>query len=133
MIDVFAELYTIGRNAVIEEYPNAEVSSTQTLKPTHFPYTSIIEGDNSVYSPTRDSARMENHAQIMLEVQVYTTGDSKQTDCRAIIGVIDRVYGNIGLQRIMMSPVTNYNDTTKYRMVARYTGIISRNKEIYRR
>ena len=31
MIDVQAELYTIGRKAVLEQYPEVELSSTLTL------------------------------------------------------------------------------------------------------
>lgn len=133
MIDVQAELYTIGRKAVLDKYPNAELSSTLTLKPERFPYVSIIEQDNRVYGATRDSKSLENHAEIMLEVTVYTTGERKQQECRAIIGEIDKEYGKIGLQRMMLNPVTNYNDTQIYRMIARYRAVISKNKEIYRR
>lgn len=133
MIDVQAELYTIGRQAVLDKFPNAELSSVFTLKPTRFPYVSIIEQDNRVYGATRDSANIENHAEIMLEVTVYTTGDKKQQECRAIIAEIDKEYGKIGLQRMMLNPVTNYNDTQIYRMIARYRAVISKNKEIYRR
>ena len=133
MVDVQAELYTIGRNVVLDKYPNAELSSTYTLKPTRFPYVSIIEQDNRVYRATSDSDDLENHAEIMLEVTVYTTGDRKQQVCREIIGEIDKEYGKIGLQRMSLNPVTNYNDTQIYRMVARYRAVISKNKEIYRR
>ena len=133
MIDVQAELYTIGRNAVIAEYPDAEVSAATLLQPSKFPCVSIVEASNKVFRQTSDSARIENHAEIMIEVNVFATGDRKQQDCRAIMNVIDTKYGNIGLERIMMYPIDNFNDTTVYRMVARYRGVISVNKEIYRR
>ena len=133
MIDVQAELYTIGRKAVLEQYPEVELSSTLTLKPTKFPYVSIIEEDNAVFKRTSDSKRLENHARIMLQVDVYTTGNRKQQEARAIIGVIDETYGNIGLRRTMLSPTLNYNDTSVYRMTARYECIVSKDKEIYRR
>ena len=133
MIDVQAELYTIGRGAVKAVYPDVEVSSTYNLAPSEFPFVSIVEGDNSVYRQTMDSARIENHANIMLEVNVYTTGDNKQSMARSIMAVLDEKYGVIGLERMMMNPITNFNDTTVYRIVARYRGIISTKKEIYRR
>lgn len=133
MIDVQAELYTIGRQAVLDKFPNAELSSTVTLKPTRYPYVAIVEQDNRVYRATSDSESLENHAEIMLEVTVYTTGERKQQECRAIMGEIDKEYGKIGLQRMMLNPVTNYNDTQVYRMIARYRAVISKNKEIYRR
>ena len=133
MIDVQAELYTIGREAILTQYPKTEVSSTYTLQPTKFPFVSIIEGDNAVYKATSDSARLENHASIMIEVNIYTTGDSKQSLARGIMAALDSKYSGLGLERIMMNPITNYNDTTVYRIVARYRGIISTNKQIYRR
>lgn len=132
MIDVQAELYTIGRKAVIEEYPDAELSSTQTLKPVRFPYVSIIEIENSVYRRTSDSRAIENHARIGLQVDVYTTGDRKQQEARNIMAIIDNAYGNIGLRRIMLYPTNNYNDTSVFRMTARYECVVSTNKEIYR-
>ena len=133
MIDVQSELYTIGREAIITDYPETEVSSTYNLQPSKFPFASIVEIDNSVYTPTSDSARVENHANITLEVQIYTTGANKQSEARGILSSLDEKYGGIGLTRMMSSPVTNLNDTNVYRLVARYRGIISINKEIYRR
>ena len=133
MIDVQAELYTIGRQAILEEHKEVTLSSTTTLKPTSFPFVSIVEKDNAVYARTRDSRNIENHAEIMIEVNVYTTGDNKQQYARSIMATLDAKYGAIGLQRMMMNPIPNYNDTTIYRLIARYRGIISTNKEIYRR
>jgi len=133
MIDVQAELYTIGREAILTEHSNVTMSSTVTLKPSDFPFVSIVEEDNAVYKRTSDSARIENHAEVMIEVNVYTTGNSKQQDARSIMATLDKKYGDIGLQRMMLSPVPNYNDTTIYRLIARYRGIISTKKEIYRR
>ena len=132
MIDVQAELYTIGRNAVLEQFPDAVLSSTETLKPVRFPYVSIIEEDNSVYKRTSDSRKIENHARLMIQVDCYTTGDRKQQVARSIMGIIDETYGNIGLRREMLFPTINYNDTSIYRMTARYTCVVSDKKEIYR-
>lgn len=133
MIDVQPELYTIARNALLEKVPTAETSSTYTLKPSHFPFASIEESDNSVYRRTSDSADIENHAEIMIEINTYAVGDDKMRVCRDMMGAIDEAYGKIGLQRIAMLPVINYSDTSVYRLTARYRGIISKNKEIYRR
>lgn len=132
MIDVQAEIYTIGRNAVLDKYPDVELSSTLTLKPSRFPYVSIIEEDNSVYASTSDSRKIENHARIMIQVDVYATGDRKQQIARDIMSIIDTAYGNIGLRRIMLYPTTNYNDTSVFRMTGRYSFVVDENKNIYR-
>lgn len=133
MIDVQAELYTIGRQAIVEAFPDVEVSSTAVLKPEHIPFVTIIEQDNSTFYRTSDSENIENHAEVMIEVQAWTEGNDKQSKCRSIMNVIDEAYGKIGLRRLMLSPVTNYNETQLYRMVARYRAVISKEKQIYRR
>lgn len=133
MIDVQSEIYTIGRDAILTDYPETEISSTYNLQPSKFPFASIVEIDNSVYTPTSDSARVENHANITIEVNVYATGNDRQSKARGILSSLDKKFGGIGLTRMMSNPVTNLYDANVYRIVARYRGIISTNKEIYRR
>ena len=82
----------------------------------------------------RTTKSIENHAQVLYEVNVYSNKTSgKKAECKAIIALIDSKMEALGFTRTLMNPVPNEEDATVYRMVARYRAIVSKNKTIYRR
>lgn len=92
--------------------------------------SSILRG---VYTYPK-AKQIENHAQVLYEVNVYSNKTSgKKTECKAIIALIDSKMEALGFTRTLMNPVPNEEDATVYRMVARYRAIVSKNKTIYRR
>ena len=102
--------------------------------PAVFPAVMIEEKANSVYQKTQDSGNIENHASVMYEVNVYSNKQAgKKSECKAIFKVIDDEFAAMGFTRILKEPIPNLEDATLYRMVGRYTGIISIDKTIYRR
>ena len=69
----------------------------------------------------------------MYEVNVYSNKTSgKKSECKEIIAVIDDILLGLGFTRTMKNPVS-MDDATIYRMVTRYTAIVSTNQTIYRR
>lgn len=115
-------------------YPKIYMTGEYVKSPPSFPCVSLIETDNQVYRNTRDSGCIENHAQVLYEVNVYSNKTSgKKTECKAIIALIDSKMEALGFTRTLMNPVPNEEDATVYRMVARYRAIVSKNKTIYRR
>jgi len=134
VIDIENELFTKIATALREEFSSIFVTGETVKAPASFPCVSIVEMDNYTLDRTKTSGNVENHANIVYEINVYsnkTTG--KKTECKAIFKDIDREMTELGFTRIMRSPVPNMEDLTIYRMVGRYRAVISKNERIYGR
>lgn len=134
MIDIESQVYTIVSNAVLAEYPNAFVSPEYVRQPAQFPAVSIVQMDNSVNRAMRDSSRIENGADVMFQVDVYSDRNmGKKAACKAIVALIDEQFAIMGFTRSFMNPIPNLSDATIYRITARYVATVDRNQVIYRR
>lgn len=134
MIDVETEVFNTVSEKVREKYPKIYMTGEYVKSPPSFPCVSLIEVDNQIYRNTRTTECIENHAQLLYEVNVYSNKQSgKKAECKAIIALIDKRMEVLGFTRTLLNPVPNEEDATVYRMVARYRAIVSKNKVIYRR
>lgn len=134
MIDIENEIFNIVSTAVRNEYPEIYMVGEYVKSPPTFPCISLIETDNQVYRNGRDSGSIENYAQILYEVNVYSNKTSgKKSECKEIINLIDSKMETLGFTRTLLTPIPNEDDATIYRMTARYRAIVSKNKTIFRR
>lgn len=101
---------------------------------SEFPFVTLAVIDNSVYERFIDSARIENAADITVEVNVYSNKTAgKKEECKKIMREIDSVLSALNLTRTMCQPTPNLEDATIYRMTARYRAVVDKNLNIYRR
>lgn len=134
MIDIENELYTQIATSLRAEFTPISVFGEMVKAPAVFPAVMIEEKDNSIYQRTQDSGNIENHADLMYEVNVYSNKTSgKKTECKNIFKVIDREFASLGFTRTLKEPIPDMDDATIYRMVGRYKAVASTNKTIYRR
>ena len=134
MIDIENEIFTIVANAVRNVNPNIYIVGEYVKAPSKFPCISLIEMDNSAYDKTQTSGNLENHANVMYELDVYSNKTSgKKSECKAIASLVDKEMSALGFSRTMLQPIPNVDDATIYRMKGRYMGVISENKTIFRR
>lgn len=134
MIDIESEVFSIVANAVRTAYPDAYVVGEYVKSPTRFPSVSIVEMDNTAYDRTQTSDNLENHAELLYEVNIYSNKTSgKKSECKAIASLIDNEFATLGFSRIMLQPIPNLEDATIYRMTGRYKGVVSKDKKVYRR
>lgn len=134
MIDVENEVFNRIAKVLRENFPSIVVYGEYVKSPASFPAVMIEEKANSVYQKTQDSGNIEKHASVMYEVNVYSNKQAgKKSECKAIFKLIDDEFAAMGFTRILKEPIPNLEDATIYRMVGRYTGIISTDKTIYRR
>ena len=134
MINIENEVFDKVSTAVRREYPNVNIAGEYVKSPSSFPHVSLVEMDNSVLARTQTSTENENHATLMYEVNVYSNKNKgKKTECKEIISIVDETMSAIGFTRTMLQPIPNMDDATIYRMTARYTAIVSKDKFIYRR
>lgn len=134
MIDIESEIFNIVAGKVREKYPKIFITGEYVKSPPSFPCASIVEADNQINSSTRTSGCIENHAQLLYEVNVFSNKKSgKKAECKEIISFIDKQLEMLGFTRILLNPIPNEQDATIYRMVGRYRAIVSKEKVIYRR
>lgn len=134
MIDIESELFGLIASKTRIQFPKIFITGEYIKVPPSFPCVSIVEVDNQVYRNTRDTKSIENHAQVLYEVNVYSNKTKgKKSECKSIISFIDEQFEHYGFTRTMLNPVQNEGDATIYRMVARYRAIVSKDKVIYRR
>ena len=134
MINVENEIFSIIANAVRKAYPDSYIIGEYVKSPPKFPCISLVEMDNSAYTRTQSSDSVENHAELMYELNVYSNKKSgKKSECKAIASLIDNELAALGFSRSMLQPIPNLDDATIYRMVGRYRAVVSKDKMIYRR
>jgi len=133
VIDVEGEIYTAIAEELRARYPDISVLGELVLSPSKFPCVCIEEFDNYSFRQSRTNDSNENHAVVMYEVNVFTNRTSgKKSECKKIFGTVDRVMNTVGFTRLAALPIT-LDEGTKYRLVGRYTAIVSTNSIIYRR
>lgn len=133
MIDIENEVFTKIASELRSQFTGINVYGEDVRSPSQFPCVSIVEADNYTVKSTQDSGSNEKHANLMYEVNVYSNKTSgKKTECKEILSVIDDILLGLGFTRTMKNPVS-MDDATIYRMVTRYTAIVSTNQTIYRR
>ena len=134
MIDVESEVFDTVATAVRAKHADVYMVGEYVKTPPKFPCVSLVEMDNRSYQQTEDSGSSENHASLMYEVNIYSNKSvGKKTECRAIATLIDEQMLALGFARTMSQPIPNLDDATIYRMVGRYSAVISKNKSIHRR
>lgn len=133
MIDIENEVFTKIATELRSRFSGINVYGEDVRTPSSFPCVSIVEADNYTVKNTQDSGCNENHANLMYEVNVYSNKTSgKKSECKEILSLIDEMLLGMGFTRTMKNPVT-MDDATIYRMVSRYSAIVSKNRMIYRR
>lgn len=121
MIDVENQIYTPIAQALREAYQGISVTGEYVRSPSKFPHVSIVENDNYMTVRHLDSADEEKFSTIMYEVNVYSNKASgKKSEAKAIMGLVDHMMYARNFTRIAMTPVPNLEDSTIYRITARY-------------
>ena len=134
MIDIENEVFNHVSATLREKYTGIYVVGEYVKTPPKFPCVSLVEMDNQTYQRTEDSGSSENHVSVMYEVNVYSNKTiGKKSECKEIAAIIDEQMLALGFARTMLQPIPNLDDATIYRMVGRYSAVISKTKDIYRR
>ena len=134
MIDIENEVFTRIATRLRNEFNPISVYGEYVKSPASFPAVCIEEKANSVYQRTQDSANVENHALVMYEVNVYSNKKTgKKSQCKEIFKIIDNEFQKLGFTRTLKESIPNLENATIYRMIGRYTAVVSADERIYRR
>lgn len=100
--------------------------------PSKFPAVTVMKINDVVYEQMTTRENIENAAIITYEVNVYTNSVvNKKSEANAIMALIDATFGEMNFTRIMLNPVSNLQDATIYRLIARYRAVIDKDLWLY--
>lgn len=134
MIDIESDVFKKISTALRAKYTNMFVTGEYVKAPSSFPAVSIVEADNYMNVQTQSAEGLENHVVLMYEVNAYSNKKTgKKSECKDIISIIDDEFLAMGFTRTMLANIQNYEDSTIYRMTARYRAVVSKENVIYRR
>ena len=134
MIDIENDIFNTVAAVVRGRFPDSYMVGEYVKTPPNFPCISLVEMDNQSYQRTEDSGSAENHVSVMYEANIYSNKTmGKKAECKEIAALIDEQMLALGFARTMLQPIPNGDDATIYRMVGRYSAVVSKNKVIYRR
>ncbi len=129
MIDITNEVFTKLKT----ELADVNVTTSFVTEPTEYPTITFMELDNSTDEDTKDSSG-EVLSNILFEVNIYTTGDSKLSDAKTLRSRVDTVLnGYYGMRREFSNPVPNFLNNTVYRFILRYGCSVDKSSKIYGR
>lgn len=137
MIDIENDVFNLIAKSLREKYgvSNIFITGEYVAKPTQYPAVTITESDNASYERTEDTGSNENHVSVMYEVNVYSNlAKGRKSQCKEIIGLIDEKFLELGFRRRTLTSVQNEDGNgTIYRMLGRYSAVVSKDKVIYKR
>ena len=132
MISIFNEVYTLLVNTLTSYDDKIETSSVYQNVPSKYPFVSFEEIDNNVYEQGSDCCEIENFVNVDYEINIYTQNPQKKSKGDGIAQVVDTLMKSKGFVRRTKNTFQDTNETT-YRIVMRYSGVVSKDHIIYRR
>lgn len=130
MIDVENQVYTELCNALRLYNNKVSTSSVFQNTPSSFPFVSCEMVDNSKSLSTADMCGEEKGSYTTFEVHVYSKSSNKKTEAKGIAQEVDKYFNSIGFWRQSYVP---FQDNETYRIVLRYSAVVSKNHITYRR
>ena len=132
MIDIFNETFTALVGALADYDESIKTSSVYTNMPTEFPFVSMEEVGNDVYQNGMDDEEIENFADIDFEINIYTQDTLRKSKANEILQVVDTFFKELGFIRMSKNNIQDNSGTT-YRIVIRYSAVVSKDHIVYRR
>lgn len=129
MIDIENEVFNYIATRLRSAVQGIFVSGEYVQTPPKFPCVTIEQNDNSVVANFRTN-KIENLVSVMFEINVYSNKDSgKKAQAKEIMSLVDGYMSGLGFTRTMLSPLPNLEDSTIYRLTARYSADVDMTTE----
>lgn len=133
MIDFDNDITGAVETALEAAYPIAFLYDEPLPVDASFPCVVMEEIDNYIDQRTIDSGSNENHVVAAYEISVYSNRTrNKKQECKDIFAVVSDTLTGLGFTRLSANP-TSMIDATVYRLIGRFTAVVSKEGEIYRR
>ena len=129
MIDVEISVFDYVYDAVSSLVPDNCFKSMYVPNPPAFPFATLYEVDNVTDVRCRSTSSTEEFAILTYEANVYA---EDKFQCRSVMDALDTAMIEMGFNRVSLQYVPNLNDTTLFRLTARYRASATANNTIYR-
>lgn len=129
IVDITNELLTLIKNDLSGV---ATVSAPNPKEVPTFPHVTFRELNTVDREDTIDTSGVK-HNDLDFEVEIFTDGDTQQSDAKSIRNAIDLVLSQKGLRRNFSDNIPNFLDERLYRYVMRYSCTVDHAKKVYRR
>ena len=126
MIDIESLVFDTVYNALIQQYPNANITAGYDEKLAVYPAVIIREVGNVPYQRGNTDACAENYTRVTVEIEVESDKkDTARSECKNILNAVDDIMQNMKFRRIHKNRPLNV-DRTVYRQYARYEAIVGK-------
>ena len=133
MIDKENEVYTRVREKVLEAFPEVDMDSSYQIAPSEFPHVSLFQSDTFTPAEYLDTRLIPKYEASTFTAEVSSNKSGhKKTECKEIMAVICDAMSLMNYRRIICTSVPNINDSSIYRLTARFTALVDENG-FYRR
>lgn len=129
MIDIEPIVFDKVARMLFSKYTGITVSDKYESVIASLPYVSVEEKDNYTLKRTQTEKAVENHANLLYEINVYTNGSNARTLCKSIANDIDLTMQNLFFTRTSKTQTPNI-DRNIYRITMRYTGVVNSGKTV---
>lgn len=133
MIDCENEVFDYLYTALHEQFPSAEITAQYVRAPAKFPHICIVMADSYPMQSTLDNTLTDTAETSMFQIDVYSNkrGIAK-SECKTIMSVIDGLLMKKNFVRSALTQVPNLDDSTIFRLTARYV-VVTDGEHFYRR
>lgn len=132
MLDIESSVFDIVATAFSSKYPNGSRYGEIPQTPASFPCLTLVEADNAVYEDSITAGNVENHSQLMYEVNVFSNKEiGAKQEAKDIMHLVDKTLSSLGFIRQFCEQTRNAENRI-YRMTARYRGVVGRDNIIYK-
>lgn len=130
MIDASIGVYNVVRDAIKPLCKKSGMIDTDT--PPKLPYVVVEQIDNSILGRMATSEEPEEAVLSVMQIKVYTNGDTSDLDNRDIQSLANDAMVKMGFRRTYgFTQLKNVLDTSILCFVARYKGVVDTEGNIY--
>jgi len=145
MVDIESIVFSRISSAIRTAFPSNFTTSTNGIitgekvsAPSSFPAVCITEENNSVYLRSQDSSSVENHSDLMYEVEIYSNLSSgRKAQCKAIAKIVNDTMADMNFTRKPGSGIIPNANSSIARWFGRWTAVASKTEDntvlIYRK
>lgn len=126
MIDIENMVFDTVYNALIQQFPEANITAGYDEKMAVYPAVVVREVGNVPYQRGNTDDCAENFTRVTFEIEVESDKiNTARTECKNILNAVDDIMQSMKFRRIHKNRPLNV-DRTVYRQYARYEVIVGK-------
>ena len=120
MIDLENYIFSYVASRLRNAHSGLSVQGEYIPTSKDFPLVTIEQKENAVKQDWR-TTKIENMVSVMFEVNTYSNKTKgRKEEAKALMAETDSYFAELGFTRTMLNPIPNLEDSTIYRLTARY-------------